>query len=70
MNLVQYGKSRLGDNWKESLEDSKDGKGFSNLILVITFYLFFAILFLMIIIVLIIIILSIMTIISSLFYHS
>ena len=70
MNLVQYGKSRLGDNWEESLKDSKDGKCFSNLVLVITFYLFFAILFLIIIIVLIIIFLSIMTIISSLFYHS
>ena len=41
MNLVQYGKSRLGDNWKQSLEDSKDGKGFSNLILVITFYIIY-----------------------------
>ena len=41
MNLVQYGKSRLGDNWEESLEDSKDGKCFSNLILVITFLSYF-----------------------------
>ena len=55
MNLVQYGKSRLGDNWKESLEDSKDGKCFSNLILVITFLSYFAIFVLIIIILLIII---------------
>ena len=31
INLVEDRKSRLGDNWEESLEDSKDGKCLPNL---------------------------------------